>query len=115
MDSQKSVLAGLRAESRFSRAVVYGDVLAGRGGIDYQNGGYLVPPLVYFATNTIVYGAGGGVELDITRKLAVKIDAQVQHWSTPVTSSGAIYPKQVGVGVVYRFGADERPLLGVRD
>ena len=115
VDSQKSVLAGLRAETRVSRVVVFGDVLAGRGGIDYQNGGYPVPPLVYFATNTVVYAAGGGAELDITRQLALKLDAQVQHWATPVTASGVIYPKQIGVGVVYRFGANGRPLLGVRD
>lgn len=113
VDGQKSALGGIRIEDRFSRLVVFGDVLAGRGGIDYQNGGYVVPPLVYFSSNSTVYDGGGGLEFDISRSLALKADVQVQRWNLPFTS--AIYPKQIGIGVVYRFGANGRPLLGVRD
>lgn len=115
VDAQKSLLGGLKVDHRFSRATVFGDALFGRGGIEYVNGGYVVPPLVYFSSNTNVYGAGGGIELDVARSFGVKIEGQVQHWSTPVTSSGAIYPKQIGIGVVYRFGANGRPVYGVRD
>lgn len=115
VDAQKSLLGGLRADHRFSRATVFGDALFGRGGIEYVNGGYVVPPLVYFSSNTSVYGAGGGVEFDVARGLGLRVEGQVQHWSTPVVSSGTIYPKQIGVGVVYRFGANGRPVNGVRD
>ena len=113
VDAQKSVLGGLRVESRYSRAVVFGNVLAGRGAIEYVNGGYVVPPLVYFSSTTSVYDGGLGVEFDVSPRLALKAEAQVQHWDTPVTT--AIYAKQVGVGVVYRFGANGRPVAGVRD
>lgn len=113
VDGQKSVLGGLRIEDRFARFVVFADGLAGRGGIDYTNGGHIVPPLVYFSSTTNVLAGGGGVEVDLTRSLALKGDLQVQHWNVPFAT--AIYPKQIGVGVVYRFGAGGRPLLGVRD
>ena len=77
----------------------------GRGGIEYVNGGYVAPPLVYYSSNTNVYGGGGGLEFDVARGFGLKVEGQVQHWSTPVVSSGTIYPKQVSAGVVYRFGA----------
>ena len=115
LDAQKSLLGGLRVDHRFSRATVYGDALFGRGGIEYVNGGYPVIPLVYFSSNTAVYGGGGGVEFDVSHGFGLKVEGQVQHWSTPVVPSGAIYPKQIGAGVVYRFGANGRPVNGVND
>ena len=113
VDGQKSILGGLRAENRFSHVVVFGDALAGRGALDYVNGGYIVPPLVYYSSTSNLFAGGGGAELDLTPALALKVDAQVLHWNLPFTT--AIYSKQIGVGVVYRFGANSRPLLGVRD
>lgn len=113
VDGQKSILGGLRIDRRFGPAVVFGDALAGRGAMEYVNGGYIVPPLVYYSSTTNVYGGGLGAEVDVKRGFALKAEGQVQHWEVPFTS--AIYSKQVNVGVVYRFGAGGRPLLGVRD
>lgn len=115
VDAQESALAGLRIDRRFAPLTVFGEALGGRGGIEYQNGGYILPPFVYYSTNTAVYGAGGGAELDVRRGFALKVEGLVEHWATPVASSGTIYSKQVSGGVVYRFGADGRPVRGVRD
>lgn len=112
---QKSVLVGLRAQRRYGRLIPFGNLLVGRGSLDYENGGYIAPPLIYFSTNTTVYDGGGGVEVDVRPALALKVEAQVQRWDTPVTASGHIYTKQVGVGLVYRFGANASPRLGKPD
>ncbi len=92
-----------------SRFRPYGDVLYGRGEMDYQKGGYLVGNLLYTQTAGGIFAGGGGLELDVSRRSSFKADYQVEHWKTPVTSSGSVLSQQFGVGVVYRIGAYEGP------
>ena len=103
IDGQKSVLGGLRVDRQFGFARPYVDFLVGRGEIDYQNGGFLIPPLTYLSTSTLVYSPGVGMDLDISHHWAFKADYQYQSWSTPVVSSGTIHPSVVTLGAVYRF------------
>ena len=109
---ERSVLGGVRITrepGETGRLRPYLNVLFGRGQMDYQNGGYLVPGLLYSRTASNVLDGGGGVELDVTDHFSGKVDVQEQHWNTPVVSSGAVYSTQVSIGLVYRIGAGRFP------
>jgi hypothetical protein len=115
--TEKSILGGVR----FSREPAgegfagvfrpYVDVLFGRGQMDYQNGGYITPGLLFYQSNSNILQGGGGIELDLLRQFSLKIDLQAQHWKTPVLepNSTTLWSKQGGVGVTYRFGAGTGP------
>jgi len=87
----------------------YIDVLAGRGQLDYQNGGLVIGNLLYRQTAGAVYAGGGGLEWDMLRQISLKADVQVEQWSTPVVSRGYIRGGQVSIGAAYRFGAGAGP------
>jgi len=105
--SEKLALGGLKVERPIfgGRVHPYGDILFGRGEIDYQGGGYYVPAtsLIYYYTVSNVVSPGLGVDLDVTHNFAVKVDAQFEHFETPVNTSGAVYAKALTAGVVYNF------------
>ena len=106
IDSQKDVLGGLKVDRTFfGRVHPYADILAGRGLIDYEGKGYLNPPetLIFTSSPSTVISPGAGVDLDLSDQIAIKLDAQFQHWDTPVTTSGVIYAKALTAGIVYRF------------
>jgi opacity protein-like surface antigen len=117
VDNQRSVLAGLRVDFLLGhRWHPYGDVLFGRGQINYTPYGYrYINPdgtqSLYVLSTTYVYSAGGGFDYDLGDRWGIKVDAQLQRWGEtneqipPVpTPSGLIYPKVGTVGIVYRFG-----------
>lgn len=109
---EENILAGLRVQKRFRKVRPYVDLLVGRGQLNYQNGGYIVPAqdFKYLQTTTNVYSPGLGFETDITPHFALLLDGQFQHWGVPFTPSGSgsasssIYSKVGTIGVVYRFG-----------
>jgi hypothetical protein len=106
IDSQKDVLGGFKVDRTFfGRLHPYADILVGRGLIDYQGNGYLNPAqtLIYTSSPSTVISPGAGVDLDLDDQLALKLDAQFQHWDTPVSRSGSIYAKALTAGIVYRF------------
>lgn len=115
VDSQKSILGGLRVTHEpsgyglFGNVRPYVDVLAGRGNIIYQNNGYPVPGILYLSNPSAVYAGGGGFEYDFSRAFSFKADALVERWNTPVVESGKIYSKQGSVGIVYRYGTGRGP------
>lgn len=115
VDGQKSILGGIRVTHEpsgyglFGRVRPYVDVLAGRGQLKYQNGGYPIPGFLVLSSNTTVYSGGGGLEFDVTRAFSIKADAQFQRWNTPVTTSGVLHVPQGGVGIVYRYGTGRGP------
>ena len=86
----------------------YADFLIGRGQIDYHSPGFIFGNTLYISTNTVVYSPGVGVDYNFTHNLALKADAQFQHWSTPVIASGTIYPVALTFGVVYNFDFNPR-------
>ncbi len=103
--SVKNGLGGLKFEKPYGRYHPYVDALFGRAEIDYENGGDPNPQytFLYKQSPSNVYDIGGGVDIDLTYHLAFKGDAQFQHLSVPVTTSGTIYPMVYTAGVVYRF------------
>jgi opacity protein-like surface antigen len=108
ISSQKNFLLGPKVTYPIRRLHPYADFLVGRGTIDYLNGGFVVGNLLYLSTNTFVYSPGVGLDYNLTHNVAVKVDAQFQHWNTPVVPSGSIYAKALTVGVVYNFDFNPR-------
>ncbi len=111
VDAQKNILFGLRVERYYSRLRPYADFLYGRAKIYYQDGGYpnSTSTLLFLNSVSNVFSFGGGLDYTLTDHFALKVDAQAQHLSVPVTTSGAIYSKPITIGVVYRFGAPPLP------
>jgi opacity protein-like surface antigen len=109
VDSEKSILAGAKVEFLLNhRLHPYGDFLLGRGQIDYKSSGYVFNNQVFLLTTTNVYSPGAGVDFDLTNNLAVKVDAQFQHWGYTPTPSGSIYSKVGTIAIIYRFNFDRR-------
>jgi hypothetical protein len=111
IDSQKSLLAGLRADFLLNhRLRPYADFLAGRGLMRYGINGYTFGLKTYIQTVTPVYSPGAGFDYDLSQHLSVKVDAQLQRWGGAPTQSGNVWSKVGTVGIVYRFTFGPRNL-----
>lgn len=109
VDNQRSLLGGLRLDYPLGyRWHPYGDVLFGRGQMDYTPYGFLYQNFVYDLTTTYVYSGGGGFDYDVGERISVKVDGQIQRWGSTPTPSGYIYSKSGTVGIVYRFNFNPR-------
>ena len=110
VDAQENVLYGVKLAKVYNRVHPYGDFLIGRDKITYQNGGYpdSTGTLLYIDSVSNVFSVGGGVDLDLTDQVAVKIDGQFQRYGVPVNTTGHIYSKPLSVGLVYRFDFNHR-------
>ena len=104
IDGQKNVLAGLVMEKHLGRIQPYGDILVGRGEIDFVTP-YPNPDdsEVYVQTASAVISPGAGANLFFTDHLALKADFQFQHYDSPVTASGSVYSKAFTLGLTYRL------------
>jgi opacity protein-like surface antigen len=103
ISSQKNFLLGPKVEYPIGNFHPYADFLIGRGEIDYHSPGFVFGNTLYIKTNTVVYSPGIGLDYNLTHNLAIKADAQFQHWDTPVTASGSIHPTALTLGVLYNF------------
>lgn len=109
---EESVEGGLRVQKRLRGVRPYADILFGRGQLNYQNGGYVVPSqnFSYLQSTSNVYSGGIGVEVDVTEHFALLLDGQAQHWNLPFTpgssstASSSMFSKIGTIGVVYRLG-----------
>jgi hypothetical protein len=110
IDSQKNFLAGVKVEHPFGPLHPYVDFLAGRGEIDYPNGGFLTQFTRFISTTSTIYSPGVGLDYNLSPGLAFKADMQYQHWDTPtpVVASGTIHPVALSLGVTYRFNFNPR-------
>lgn len=108
ISSQKDFLLGPKVEYPIGPFHPYVDFFIGRGEINYQPPGFVFGNLRYISTNTLVYSPGVGLDYNLTHSVALKADAQFQHWSTPVTASGSIYPVALSLGLVYNFDFNPR-------
>jgi hypothetical protein len=108
ISSQKNFLLGPKVEYPLGKLHPYADFLIGRGQIDYHAPGFIFGNTLYINSNTVVYSPGVGVDYNLTHNLALKADAQFQHWDTPVTASGTIHPTALTFGVVYNFDFNPR-------
>ncbi len=108
IDSQKDILGGLRVDFLLRhRLRPYGDVLFGRGQMNYGYG-YIYGDYVYALTTTYVDAAGGGFDYLITDRFAIKVDGQFERWGSAPTPSGTVYAKIGTAGLVYYFNFDRR-------
>ena len=106
--TEHAILFGPRATIDYHRYHPYADFLIGTGGIAYN-------PPPYFSPNDhadggVTLAAGGGVDIDLTPRFALKLDYQQQHINMginpPFKPSGGNYtltPQNVTVGLVYHF------------
>lgn len=58
----------------------------------------------YLVSTTYVYSPGAGFDLNLSDHLAIKVDGQIQKWSSVPTASGKLYSTLGTIGLVYRFG-----------
>jgi hypothetical protein len=103
ISSQKNFLLGPKVEYPIGHLHPYADLLFGRGEIDYGSLGYTFDNIIYLSTNTFIYSPGVGLDYNLTHNLAVKADAQFQHWDTPAVPSGVIHPTALTFGALYSF------------
>ena len=103
ISSQKNFLLGPKVEYPIGRLHPYVDFFFGRGEINYHAPGFVFGDTRYITTNTFIYSPGIGLDYNLTHNVAVKFDAQFQHWDTPAVASGAIHPTALTLGVVYNF------------
>ena len=100
----KNVLGGVRVSHPFGRLDPYGDILFGRGQINYGAG---VPDYLgttaYVQTPSNVLSPGLGLDLRLTETFFFKADLQLQRYSTPVLASGHVYVRSGSLGLTYRF------------
>ena len=103
--NQENVLGGIRLGRRKENFNPYGDVLFGRGRLNFPHG--LADPTNTFTvlSNTSnVLSFGGGLDYVIAEHWAAKGDFQFQKYDSPVTASGSVFSKVFTVGIVYRIG-----------
>jgi hypothetical protein len=100
---EKELLGGLKLSKSWGVLHPYGELLAGRGEVDFQHGGYNNGTLIYEATTSPVFSGGLGVEVDLTRHFGLKADYQYQFWTDYPPSPGMINPQVVTGMVVYKF------------
>lgn len=108
ISSQKNFLLGPKVEYPIGRFHPYVDFFFGRGEINYHDPGFVFGNTRYLSTNTFIYSPGVGLDYNLTHNVAIKIDAQFQHWDTPVVVSGVIHPTALTLGVVYNFDFNPR-------
>jgi len=108
-DSQSNALLGIRLSGTLNRLHPYGNFLFGRGRIDYA------PPLLdpqklfyYVQSTSSVLSPGGGIVADLNDFFALRADAQLQRYDSPVTVSGHLYAVPITLGLVYRLSFDRR-------
>ena len=92
---------GLKAERAFSRFHPYIDFMVGGGKIKFDH------PEIYGSTtythdNSFVYDFGGGLDYDLVRNFAIKLDVQGQRWEIGVEKP-PFYPYNASIGVLYRI------------
>lgn len=106
---EKNILGGLKLEKPLGRFKPYGDILYGRGELSFVKL-YPDPNFYYYyeETTSNVISPGGGVDIDLNNHFALKIDAQFQRYSVPVTTSGHLFAIPATIGLIYRFNFNDR-------
>jgi hypothetical protein len=102
---QRNFLGGIRLGRRKENFNPYGDLLFGRGKLDFPNG--LSTPtntFIVLSNTTNVLSFGGGLDYNLSQHWAAKGDFQFQKYNTPVEASGSVFSKVFSAGIVYRIG-----------
>lgn len=104
--NQQNFLGGIRLGRRKENFNPYGDVLFGRGKLEFPHG--LANPtgtFIVLSNTTNVLSFGGGLDYNLSQHFGVKGDFQFQKYDTPVTASGSVFSKVFTAGVTYRFAS----------
>lgn len=91
---------GARVTWHASRFHPYGDLLIGPGTIRFL-GPVLIAPN-YTQNNSLVWTYGGGMDYDVTRNCALRVDVQGESWKLS-RNDPPFHPLRVGAGVRYQF------------
>ena len=92
---------GFKFERRFNRFHPYVDFLVASGNIKFDHP-EIYGSSTYTHDNSFVYDFGGGVDYDLVRNFAVKLDVQGERWEIGVEKP-PFYPYNASVGVVYHI------------
>jgi hypothetical protein len=103
-----SLLGGVKLERPFGRFHPYGDMLFGRGAMNWQNGGLPSGNVILIKTVSPVFSPGVGVDMDVKGKWVAKADFQYQFWTNYPPVPGTPHPKVLTAGVQYRFDFNHR-------
>jgi hypothetical protein len=102
---EKNILGGLVVAKHFGRLQPYGDFFFGRGALTFVTPYFNQQDTsVFVQTVSAVWAPGAGANFFLTRHIGIKADFQLEHYATPVVSSGSIYSKAGTLGVIYRIG-----------
>jgi Outer membrane protein beta-barrel domain len=104
--NQENFLGGIRLGRRKGNFNPYGDVLFGRGKLNFPNG--LSTPtntFIVLSNTTNVLSFGGGLDYNLSQHFGVKGDFQFQKYDTPVAASGSVFSKVFTAGITYRFAS----------
>ena len=98
--SQSVFSGGGRIAYNLNRFHPYGDLLVGAGTIKFK----LVNPATptYTQDNSLVFTYGGGLDVDLTRSVALRVDFQQQRWRLE-DAAKPFYPMQAAAGIRYQF------------
>jgi hypothetical protein len=96
----------IRGEHRFRNFYPYIDFLVSAGTIQFNHPFIDAFGRLYASDNSIVYSAGGGVDYDITRHFAARVDYQFEHWNLGTTQT--LTPEALSIGAVYHFSPHNR-------
>lgn len=94
---QTSYMGGLKGSRDYGRLHPYGDLLLGYGIITFTH-----PRGTYYRDNSIIFGAGGGVDVDIVGNFAAKAEFQYQSWKLGNANS-RLTPSLLSIGIVYHL------------
>ena len=104
--NEENALAGIRLGRRKENFNPYGDVLFGRGRLNFPHGlADASNTFTVLSNTTNVLSFGGGLDYNLSRHFGVKGDFQFQKYDSPVTASGSVFSKVFTAGVTYRFGS----------
>ena len=92
---------GFKFERAFRRFHPYIDFMVGSGNVKFDHPEIYGSP-AYTHDNSFVYDFGGGLDYDVYRNFAVKVDVQGQRWQVGVEHP-SFYPYNGSVGIVYRI------------
>ena len=103
---EKFFAGGGKIAKPLGRYHPYADLLIGYGVITFDTPTYYPDGSVYSRDNSTIYDFGGGVDIDLTRRFALKVDAQYQYWNLGTrgnVNSVSFNPYIGSIGVVYHL------------
>jgi len=95
--AQTSYMGGLKGSKDYGRLHPYGDFLIGYGKITFNH-----PHGQYFRDNSTVFGAGGGVDVDVIGNFGAKAEFQYQSWKLG-SANNRLTPTLLSIGLVYHL------------